>query len=331
MKSIAVFNNKGGVGKTTFLCNLAASLAQHFDKKVLVVDADPQCNATQYMFDDATIESIYERGSFTLLDVVKPLAQGKGFVQSLVPRRSATFRLDVIPGDPGMSLEEDRLASDWVQATGGDVRGLRTTFLFSQLLSKCARYDFVFFDMGPSLGSINRAVLVAVDFFVTPMSTDIFSVRAIDNISLSLSSWKKKLERALDDVSDSLDDLEIEDPHWRLQFLGYITQQYTAKMIRGKKQLVSAFDKIAKKIPIRIEKQLVANFTEKPRPKSSFDLGSIPTLHSLIPLAQSSHTPIFGLKAAHGVVGAHFTKVREYGETISGIAERFQSQLEALS
>lgn len=331
MKSVAVFNNKGGVGKTTFLCNLAASLAQHFGKTVLVVDADPQCNATQYMFDDATIETIYEKGSFTLLDVVKPLAHGKGFVKTLSPRRSSSFRLEVIPGDPAMSLEEDKLASDWVQATGGDVRGLRTTFLFSQLLSRCAKYDFVFFDMGPSLGSINRAVLVAADFFLTPMSTDIFSVRAIDNISLSLSSWKKKLERALDDIADSLDELEIDNPHWRLQFLGYLTQQYTAKTIRGTKQPVRAFDKIAKKIPVRIERQLIANFTRKPRSATFFDLGSIPTLHSLIPLAQSAHSPIFGLKAADGVVGAHFTKVREYGDTIKEIAERFQAQVEALS
>lgn len=331
MKSIAVFNNKGGVGKTTLLCNLAASLAYHRDCKVLVIDADPQCNATQYMFNDTTLEAIYEKGGFTLLDVVKPLAHGKGFVKALKVKRSPKFKVDVIPGDPGMSLEEDRLATDWVQATGGDIRGLRTTFLFSQLLSRCEEYDYVFFDMGPSLGSINRAVLVAVDFFITPMSTDIFSVRAIDNISLSLSAWKKKLDRALQDIEGTIEELEIENPGWRLQFLGYLTQQYTAKTIRGKKQPVRAFEKIAKKIPLRIEKELISRFTNSPRAKAFFDLGSIPTLHSLIPLAQTGHTPIFNLKSADGVVGAHFTKVREYGEIINLIAGKFEDQVEALS
>jgi len=254
MQSVAVFNNKGGVGKTTFLCNLAASLAHHKGKHVLVVDADPQCNATQYMFGIPRISQIYDNNEFTLIDVVKPLAQGKGFVEELVPLKSPRFGVDVIPGDPGMSLEEDRRATDWVQATGGDIRGLRTTFIFAQLLSQCKRYDYVFFDMGPSLGSINRAVLVAADYFITPMSTDIFSVKAIENIGLSLSTWRKKLNRALDDVSDRLDELEVDNPGWNLQFLGYLTQQYLTKTIRGKKQPVSAFDKISKQIPKEINK-----------------------------------------------------------------------------
>jgi cellulose biosynthesis protein BcsQ len=327
MKSIAVFNNKGGVGKTTFLCNLAASLSHHSKLKVLVVDADPQCNATQYMFDEVALDEIYEGDGFTILDVVKPLAQGKGFVKNLRFRRSQTFGVDVLPGDPGMSIEEDRLATDWVQATGGDIRGLRTTFLFSQLLSQCQKYDYVFFDMGPSLGSINRAVLVAVDGFVSPMSTDIFSVRAIDNISLSLSSWRKKLERALDEIADEVAELEIENPHWHLQFIGYLTQQYTAKVVRGVKQPVRAFDKIAKKIPVRIEKQLIANFTNQQTAQSGFSLGSIPTLNSLVPLAQSAHTPIFALKGTDGVVGAHFSKVKEYDENIRSIAARFAAQV----
>lgn len=160
MKSIAIFNNKGGVGKTTLLCNLAAYLSKVLNKKVLVIDADPQCNATQSMFSDITINDIYTKDSFTIYNIIKPLAAGKGFTKELQPLHSETFGVDIIPGDPALALTEDLLATDWSQAISGNTRGLRTTFLFSNLLSKCKTYDFVIFDMGPSLGSINRAVLI---------------------------------------------------------------------------------------------------------------------------------------------------------------------------
>ena len=52
MESIAMFNNKGGVGKTTLLCNLAAYLCKARQKKVLVIDADPQCNSTTYALEE---------------------------------------------------------------------------------------------------------------------------------------------------------------------------------------------------------------------------------------------------------------------------------------
>ena len=58
MKTIAVFNNKGGVGKTTLLCNLAACLKDK-GKRVLLIDADPQCNATIYLFSQEKIEEMY--------------------------------------------------------------------------------------------------------------------------------------------------------------------------------------------------------------------------------------------------------------------------------
>ncbi|ARJ69594.1 hypothetical protein B0A89_08110 [Paracoccus contaminans] len=60
VKSIAFFNNKGGVGKTTLLCNVAAYLAHEKKKNVCIIDADPQCNATQYLFEDAVIEKLYD-------------------------------------------------------------------------------------------------------------------------------------------------------------------------------------------------------------------------------------------------------------------------------
>ncbi|MGI0069850.1 MAG: ParA family protein, partial [Nitrosopumilaceae archaeon] len=166
MKSIAIFNNKGGVGKTSLLCNLAAYLALEKQKKILVIDADPQCNATQAMFSDDTISEIYERSGFTVYDIIRPLSTGKGFSEILNARESQHFGLNVIPGDPRLSLTEDLLATDWNDAISGKTRGIRTTLLFVELLTRCKDYDYVFFDMGPSLGSINRSVLIAADFFI---------------------------------------------------------------------------------------------------------------------------------------------------------------------
>ena len=186
MKSIAFFNNKGGVGKTTLLCNVAGYLALHKNAKVLVIDADPQCNATQSLFSDETLDLIYKKKSFTIDSVVKPLAIGKGYTDSLDFKRSRNFGVDVLVGDPRLALTEDLLATDWGDAVAGNIRGLRTTLLFRHLLNMCQNYDYVLFDVGPSLGAINRSVLLAVDLFLTPLSTDIFSLKALENISLSL-------------------------------------------------------------------------------------------------------------------------------------------------
>ncbi|GAB3470695.1 ParA family protein [Polaromonas eurypsychrophila] len=321
MKSIAFFNNKGGVGKTTLLCNVAGYLALEKGYKVLVVDADPQCNATQSLFSDDTLDAIYKKKSFTIDNVVKPLALGKGYTDLLETRKSKNFGVDVLVGDPRLALTEDLLATDWGHAVSGNVRGLRTTLLFRHLLHMCGDYDYVLFDVGPSLGAINRSVLLAVGYFLTPLSTDIFSLKALENISLSLVKWKKQYENAINQADDS-SEIGIEDLNWRLQFLGYVTQQYTAKRdVEGKPRAVRAFDHIIKKVPSAIKDQIVAKLQPEAKKNVDYVLGTIPTLHSLIPLSQTSRRPIFSLRAVDGVVGAHFAKVAEYKKTIQEIAD----------
>lgn len=297
---------------------------------MLIVDADPQCNATQSLFQDEVIQNLYEdQNSFTIYSVVQPLSVGRGFSQQLEPRKTSSFRVDVVPGDPRLALTEDLLATDWTRGTSGDTRGLRTSFLFTHLLERCKAYDFVLFDMGPSLGSINRAVLIAADYFISPMSIDIFSLRAIENISISFEKWKRQLKSGLE-LNEDPAALEVESPGWRLQFAGYVTQQYTAKRdLEGRRRPVKAFEKIMNQIPAEVTEHFLESGASSV-PGVKYELGTIPTLHSLIPMSQTSRKPIFELKAADGVVGAHFSKVKEYTETISGITDRLLANLELL-
>ncbi|WP_027375591.1 ParA family protein [Chryseobacterium sp. UNC8MFCol] len=329
MKSIVVFNNKGGVGKTSLLCNIAAYFKIKKGKKVLVIDADPQCNATTYMFPYSLIDDIYKAEN-TIFKIIKPLQRGKGYLRSDLPiLTSPNFKIDVIPGDTQLSLTEDFLSKDWLDGKSGDYRGLQTTLLFKDLLEKLKDdYDYVFFDVGPSLGALNRSVLAASDFYIVPMSSDIFSLQALENISKSLTEWKKQLDRGLEDYKlRELEEFKINDNpvSWNLQFAGYITQQYTAKTVNGVKRPVNAYEKIIKRIPNAIQKHLIANNDISLK---FVKLGEITNLNSLIPLSQSSSVPIFDLKSENGVVGAHFNKVKEYDQTLKEITSKLMQNID---
>lgn len=326
MRSIVVFNNKGGVGKTTFLCNLAAFIALKVGKRVLVVDADPQSNATTYSIPESTVNELYAKQRRQTVDTfLDPLRRGKGYFSgSFECLTSPRFGFDLIPGDPSLSLSEDLLAEDWTSGTSGQPRGLQTTLVFRDIVGRFADFDFIFFDVGPSLGALNRSVLIACDFFVVPMASDIFSILAIGNMSQALQKWKRGLEKGLADYL-----AEENTPYvmgnavidWKLQFAGYVTQQYTAKMVRGVRQPVSAYERIINHAPMAIQDNLVTPFSDLPS-ETDYRLGDIPNLHSVVPLSQVAHCPIFMLKAADGVVGAHFAKVKDTELIYEGIAKR---------
>jgi len=331
MRSIAFFNNKGGVGKTTLLCNVAAFLAIEIEKKVLVVDADPQCNATQLMLDEATVFDLYDKqNSFTIHSIIHPLSIGKGYSESLDPLKVTDYNVDLIPGDPRLALKEDLLSKDWQDAIAGDIRGLRTSFLFSQFLKRCQSYDIVLFDMGPSLGSINRAVLLACDFFVSPMSIDIFSLRAIENISAALLEWRKRLSHGLAQVDENLRSDVPSGGTFHIMFAGYVAQQYIQKTTSGEKRAVVAYETIMKRIPKTIKTFFVDKLQYREK-AIKYEIGTIPNLYSLIPMSQTAHKPIFSLKAKDGVRGAHFNKVRDAEAIFEGVTNQLLKNVTDLS
>lgn len=333
-KTTCFFNNKGGVGKTTLVSNLAAELALSFGAKVLVVDADPQCNLTQYVLSDETTNEIYSSDNpVSIYSVIRPLSLGKGYEVDLPIRKAEKFGFDIIIGDPRLALQEDLLAGDWRDAKGGGMRGIRTTFVFAELVrrAKEQHYDFVFFDMGPSLGAINRAVLLAMDTFVVPMSIDVFSLWAIKNIGSTVSVWQKDLQMGLSLAEEPTEVMEL-SPRGKLAFLGYVTQQHkertgydkkisddTGEQVKIKRR-VQAYEDIGAMFPQKVSESLGGMFTSsnmKPH------LGDIRHLGSLAPMSQSQHVPMISVAGT-----GSYTKLRKQArELYRGIALRYLENL----
>ncbi|MDG5496654.1 AAA family ATPase [Niveispirillum sp. BGYR6] len=314
MKSIAFFNNKGGVGKTTLLCNVAAYAALKLKKRVCVIDADPQCNATQYFFDEKVIDFIYDIGGFTVSNVVEPLMDGEGYVRDPQILKCSSFGLDVLPGDPNLAIMEDFLAREWASAKGGDIRAIKTNLVFSDLLDKLQIYDYVFLDVSPSLGAINRSILLSSDYFVSPMSIDIFSLRAFGNIQKWIDEWKRDWDISIKNVQQKSKVPTLK--YGPAEFIGYVTQQYLAKRdANGESRGVKAYEEIRKMIDsVILECGLGQSIIDQ-----KYEIGTVPNLFSLAPMSQSNNKPIFDLKANDGVVGAHFAKVKDAEEIFKNV------------
>jgi cellulose biosynthesis protein BcsQ len=325
MVSIAMFNNKGGVGKTTLTNNIAAYISDYYQKRVLVVDCDPQCNSTQLLMgqefsSEFYLENISANKITTISDILRPIEVGDSNIStSIIPIKSSEtrFNVDLIPGNPKFSIIEDRLGAAWHDSLSGDIGGIRKTHWNTFLLDSIAgRYDFVFYDLGPSLGSINRSVLIGCDYFLTPMGTDIFSILGIKNISEWLTNWLRQYNR-------SVELCEINSPNRLSEFkipislkinqgyIGYTIQQYITKSIKGTRRPTRAYDKIINDIPQEIDTSL-KSYLKSNLNKSDLKLGDVPHLYSLIPLAQSNACPIFKLKGSDGIVGTQFKQLEDY-------------------
>ncbi|EJH53010.1 ParA family protein [Vibrio cholerae] len=329
LKSIAFFNNKGGVGKTTLLCNLAASLASKYNKRVLVIDADPQCNASAYLLPELELEKILmDDDHYSVDSFYEPIRRGHGYPEK-VPSviRSQRFNVDLIVGDPKLSIREDLIAIDWGATRNGEPRGFQTTYAFKELVCRFDDYDYVLIDMGPSLGALNRSVLLAADYFLMPLSVDIFSMMAVENIIKSLTKWKTALEdatsRYLIEEGEAFK-IANHPVGWELTFAGYVVQQYRAKKKEGVRQAVGAFERIIEKQKAEL-RQLDQFFQ---LPEGYTDLGEVPTLASVIPLSQQAHAPIFELGSKDGVVGAQYTRVSEASEFFHNIAGKLIERVE---
>lgn len=333
MITLAAFNNKGGVGKTTLTCNIAAYFAIELRKRVLVVDCDPQCNATQLIIGQDAATELYWTGHSepphtTIRDIVQPIEDGDSDISTdITPLLSSQnrFNVDLICGHPGFAIIEDRLGAAWHDLLGGDLGGIRKTNWNTALCKYLgAQYDVAFFDLGPSLGSINRSVLLGCDYFFTPMGTDIFSILGIRNISAWLKLWTDRYDNGLrladQNQPDRLDDFPVRrELPIESGYAGYTMQQYITKSKGGERRPTRAYDEIITRVPEEVSSSLGPYFAHALFERSPH-LGDVPHLYSLIPLAQSVATPIIALQSSDGLVGSQYKQREDFVKILRRIA-----------
>jgi cellulose biosynthesis protein BcsQ len=336
MKSVAMFNNKGGVGKTTLLCNLAAHLALREKLSVLMVDCDPQCNTTQLVMGEEFASAFYWNDHHepitTIADLVRPLQEGDSEIApnvAPIDKARNRFGCDIVAGHPDLSFLEDRLSLAWGDVSAGQIGGYRKTNWARHLCTRLApHYDVILFDVGPSLGAINRSVLLGCDYFLTPMGSDIFSILGIRNIQRwltdAISTYEHGIQRCDELTPGALERYAIPlAPSIRHGFVGYTLNQYLTKSKGGERIATDRYEEILKKVPQEIE-QLKANFGAPGLDNvASAKLGDVPHMYSLIPLAQTRAAPIGELASRDGIVGSHYRMIENYEARMTEIAANF--------
>jgi cellulose biosynthesis protein BcsQ len=290
--------------------------------RVLLVDSDPQCNLTSYLVEGAVVDDLLDNSDGpqgqTVWSAVKPISEALGGVRVVKPIETATNGLFLIPGDIRLSEFEADLSDFWSECLQRKPRGFRGTTALSELVTEVSsqrQIEIVFFDSGPNIGPLNRAILLDCDFFIVPVAYDLFSLRALKALGRTLVSW----------INDwaTISDLAPEGTYLlsgRPAFLGYIAGgfkvyaggvalQHTTFRSRIEKEIYSQIVSILR----GVDPELAVGRLQ------DFKLGEVKHLGALVPASQNEGQPVYNVSAgspdqrsaAHQAFGSLASKVEK--------------------
>lgn len=173
MRTIAIMNLKGGVAKTTTTVNVAAILAHDHKKKVLVVDADSQCNTTEFLGAPS--------GGGTLADLIRSKELPGSYRYTVMTNIPG---VELIPGsDELMDLDLTK-----VETSAVNVSNLQVVL---QTFAKHGTYDVCLIDCPPAFNAASAAALLAADEVMIPIKLDAFSLRGMANLMRQIDNMRE--------------------------------------------------------------------------------------------------------------------------------------------
>lgn len=317
MKTVAFFNNKGGVGKTSLVYHLAWMFADR-GVKTLAVDLDPQANLTAMFLEEDRLESLWpdDEHPDTVYGTIRPILRGIGDIAQ--PHvEMITTNLGLIAGDLGLSRFEDKLSDAWPRCHNRDESAFRTMTAFHRLVQSGSDWgaEIALIDVGPNLGAINRSALIASDQVCLPLAPDLFSLQGLKNLGPTLRDWRVVWA---DLLTKSPSDLSM--PKGTMQPVGYIVMQHGILDSRP----VKAYKRWMDRIP-SIYREAVLDEGVRSVPTVAEDpccLALLKHYRSLMPMAMEARKPIFSLKSADGAIGAHIEAVRSCYQDFEKLAAR---------
>lgn len=313
-KIITLYNHKGGVSKTTTTFNLAHALAERHSAKVLVVDADPQCNLTELCLaqlidkidsQDAAGDTITPLPGTTILDALKPRFDGDrpdvdiDSIELVTPEQAPEVSL--LRGDITLNEAEDRLSQAHNARMTTEIHQRRNYIALYDMLRRLGDrkgFDFILIDVGPSAGALTRSCFLSCDIFLVPLAPDRFNFQAINSLSKITSRWIFEHRQ----IVRSFRDLNLNVSEGAPQFRGLIIQRYQ----RYGGEPKAAFKHWMNQIPKRTMEELLPSLQKSAPDKETVPsrfltkptIAEIPDFGSLAPMMLTHGKPVWRLTQA---------------------------------
>ena len=321
MTIICFFNHKGGVGTTSLVYHLAWQLSE-LGYGVVAADLDPQASLSTMFLDEEELVALLEAGDAarTIYRAVQPLAR-EGDIEALVP---TTFgdRLALIPGDIGLSAFEGCLSESWIECLGQERRPFAVVTALYRVLRDVAattRADVVLVDVGPALGAINRAALLAADHVVVPVGADPFALHGLRHLGPGLAAWREGWSRRLEHFAETHAGDTLELPRGAMQPAGYVATQPS----RPRPAPGQTYRNWLERVPDVYLRHVLGELTaDVPALEEDGNcLARLKHYPSLMLMGLQARKPIFDLTPADGAIGAHVYAARDSAREFRALAE----------